>query len=229
MRLGRSDRERFSGRYAGQAAEAYEEARQDAKWDAEEAIFDELYASVRPASVLDCPVGTGRFFDRYVRDGVSVLGVDLSDDMLAQAAGKIPAGAPIRLQKADALDPRQASALGSGHDLIVCVRFVYAVPRRELPVLFRNFSATRARHLLVGVRIRPEAASLRERLLWRFWNPRKRRPRLPFGGRSSRYIQTEPEFLRLLRDNGWEMAEKRGVQEGYGFGRYFYLFRNLHG
>jgi hypothetical protein len=226
MRIWKSEHERFTARYHGRGASNYEEARQGAKWQAEEAVFDELYGRVRPLRLLDCPVGTGRFIERYVRDGVSALGVDLSDDMLAEAAKRIPPGADVRLRKGDILDPNGAPALGTGYDLIVCVRFVYAVEKSRLPVLFGNFAATGARHLLVGVRMWPEETTAVERLIWRLWNPRKRRPRWPFS-RSRRYVPVEAELLRLFLEGGWSVMERREVVEkAEGFGRYFFLLRN---
>jgi hypothetical protein len=224
MKPARTKRERFAGRYDRQAATVYEEVRRDQKWDLEERVFDELYERVRPRTVLDCPVGTGRFIDRYARDGVRALGVDLSDHMLAEAARKIPAGADIRLVKGDVLDPGGSAALGRDHDLIVCVRFVYAVARRDLPILFRNFAATGARHLLVGVRMWGEGGSALKPLVWRLWNASKHRPRWPFG--RQRYVPSERELLRVFGDAGWDVVERRTIsEERESFGRYFYLLR----
>ena len=225
MRILGSDRSKFSGRYSGKAAEQYEDVRHDAKWDREEQLFDEFYARVAPGTVLDCPVGTGRFFDRYVRDNIFALGVDLSDDMLAQAALKIPAGANIQLRKADVLDATRISELGLEHDLIVCVRFVYAVARNDLPTLFRNFAATRSRYLLAGVRVRPDATGKGQRLLRIFWDDHSKRPRLPFGRRSKRYIASEEALHRLFHDTGWQIVERGVVTKEAELGRYFYLLR----
>jgi hypothetical protein len=225
MTLGQSDRKRFTDRYHGTGASAYETVRQGAKWDAEEILFDELYALVQPKKVLDCPVGTGRFIDRYVRDGAEVVGVDLSEDMLAQSARKVPPGANVHLRQGDVLDAKGSPALGSGHDLIVCIRFIYAVTRADLPVLLRNFSNTGARHLLVGVRMWPEGAGAAKRAIWRVWNRRKRRPRWPFR-RGRRYVPTERELLEFFHDGGWSVVERRALTEDEeAFSRYFFLLR----
>jgi hypothetical protein len=224
MASGKSKKERFAARYSGEGATAYEHIRRDAKWDREEKAFDELYSLVRPKSVLDCPVGTGRFIDRYVRDGVRALGADLSPDMLAEAARKIPPGADIRLLRADILEPNVSSALGRDHDLIVCVRFVYALPRDDLTTLFRNFAATGARHLLVGVRMWAEGGGLLRPALSRIWNAEKRRPRWPLGRR--RYVPKERRLIDIFAAAGWEVVQRREITaEADAFGRYFFLLR----
>jgi hypothetical protein len=224
MQLWLSRQERFARRYAGREAAQYESARAGAKWATEETVFDQLYARVAPRTVLDCPVGTGRFLDRYIRDGVAVLGVDLSDDMLAQAADKLPPGSGVRLVRADVLDAAQTASLGRDHDLIVCVRFVYGVEKRRLPLLFRNFQATGARHLLVGVRLWPPGTGWGEYLRWHFWNADRKRPR--WRGRFNRYIPTEARLHALFEATGWEVLERRPVEENDPVGRYFYLLRN---
>jgi SAM-dependent methyltransferase len=226
MTVGKAERAKFSGRYSGKAAEDYEAMRRGEKWDREEEVFDRLYERIAPKRVLDCPVGTGRFIERYVRDGVSAVGVDLSDDMLAQAAKKIPAGAGIELRKVDILSKNPA-ALGSNYDLVVCIRFLYAIGKEGQQVLLKNFAAIGARHLLVGVRMWPQSTGFGTRLLWHVWNKRKNKPKWPFGGHKGRYIAPEAEFNRLVRDCGWEIVEKALITEDEdAFGRYFYLLRN---
>ena len=219
-----SREERFARRYAGKGASSYERARAGDKWDAEEAAFDELYGRVRPRSVLDCPVGTGRFIDRYARDGVSALGVDLSEDMLAEAREKVPPGAHVRLLKANVLDPAHAERLGRDHDLVVCVRFVYAVEKSKLQGLFRTFSQTGAKHLLVGMRVWPEGTTWGTYFHWYVWNSAKGRPRGPRHWR--RYVSRESTFRKLIEDCGWEVVDSRSVQEPDPVGKYFYLLRN---
>jgi SAM-dependent methyltransferase len=217
--------EKFARRYHGEGARDYEVVRQDAKWRREEEIFDELYERVRPRSVLDCPIGTGRFLDRYVRDGVSVLGVDLSSDMLAEAAKKVPPGANVRLEKGDALAPNLA-ALCRDHDLIVCTRFLYALREDQFPVLFANFSRTGARHLLLGVRMWPETSGPLRRISSRFWNTAKKRPRWPFG-RARRFVAKEKRLLELLRKARWHEVDRREIRENRdAFSRYFLLLKN---
>lgn len=56
-------------------------------WRKENAFVKE---HVLKGPVLDVPVGTGRYFDIYKSKGLDFLGIDISDDMLAQARKKDP-------------------------------------------------------------------------------------------------------------------------------------------
>lgn len=53
-------RNRFMPRYASRLARTYESYRDNIRWRKEAEAFERLYALVQPATVLDCPIGTGR-------------------------------------------------------------------------------------------------------------------------------------------------------------------------
>lgn len=224
MHLRSSKEERFARRYVGKGADRYDQSRAGTKWVAENAAFDELYNRVGPQTVLDCPVGTGRFFERYLGSNASVLGVDLSDDMLALAAAKIPAGAAIRLQQADVLDEAQGEFLGRNHDLIVCVRFVYALGKDKLPLLFRQFSTTGSAHLLMNANVWPDATTKSDLLRWYIWNTDSKRPRLR--RRWGKYVPSEGVLHGMLEDNGWRIVDRKPVLTDRPIKTYFYLLRN---
>ena len=80
-----------AGKYHGDIAEGYDAKReQSPKWICEQKIITEMLSEL-PAgsSVLDCPVGTGRFLDFYTEKGLNFIGADLSGDMLVQSALKL--------------------------------------------------------------------------------------------------------------------------------------------
>lgn len=85
-----------AGKYHGAIAEGYDAKRVESpKWTAEQSIIQDMLMDLLPgATVLDIPIGTGRFLPFYVQRGLNVLGADISDDMLRQAAAK--AGPLIR-------------------------------------------------------------------------------------------------------------------------------------
>jgi len=96
-------------------------------------------------SVLDTPGGTGRFAPLILREGRSLVLADLSRAMLAEA-GDLGAA---RVQ-ADALALPFADAC---FDLVLCMRFLFHVPRelelevlRELARVSRRFVAVDVRH-----------------------------------------------------------------------------------
>ena len=74
--------------YLGAMAVNYEARRINGdKWQREQTIIEDMIAGL-DGTVLDVPVGTGRFADAYCRRRLTVAGLDLSPDMLAQASGK---------------------------------------------------------------------------------------------------------------------------------------------
>ena len=78
-------------KFHGEVAENYDDKREGTeKWQVEQRIIEEMLAEL-PAgtSVLDCPVGTGRFLRSYVRLGLDFIGMDISGDMLKKSALKL--------------------------------------------------------------------------------------------------------------------------------------------
>lgn len=75
-------------KYTGTVATGYDAKRdQSPKWAAEQSIV-EGFIDTFEGTVLDIPVGTGRFIPAYERNKLDWLGVDLSLDMLNEAAAK---------------------------------------------------------------------------------------------------------------------------------------------
>ena len=77
-------------KYTGDVATGYDEKRQnDPKWITEDKIIRELMDDLPEEHwVLDCPCGTGRFFDLYKEKGFCVKARDKSPDMIKLAAEK---------------------------------------------------------------------------------------------------------------------------------------------
>lgn len=113
--------------YTGSKARRYEAIRQGGFWDAEQATMSAILNDLPHATkLIDCPVGTGRFLAMYDELGIDATGVDLSDDMLAQAAKK---GASATLV--------QGSLFGldfddDAFDVAVCVRILNWLETHEL-------------------------------------------------------------------------------------------------
>jgi SAM-dependent methyltransferase len=197
-------RTRFLPRLSRRYAQNYERTRQGARWSAETAAFRALFRRVNPRSVLDCPVGTGRWFNIYRQRAVSVLGLDLSRDMLAEAAKKVWPGAQIVLGVVDLLAPAALSDLGVDCDLIVCTRFVYWLLPQQLLPFFSKLRATNAKYFIMNAKVTPEKLVPRER---RFESLRTLFKK--FAGSS--HIFSEPVILDALDRAGWRLVEKRPV------------------
>lgn len=78
-------------KFFGAVATQYDAKRQSSpKWIVEQRVIEDMLSDLKMGEwVLDCPCGSGRFFDTYHRKEVIFRGIDLSEDMLMQAAHKV--------------------------------------------------------------------------------------------------------------------------------------------
>lgn len=78
-------------KFHGAVAEGYDDKREKTdKWLVEQRVITEWLSELPEGSnVLDCPVGTGRFLPHLVARKLPFVGLDISGDMLVQAALKI--------------------------------------------------------------------------------------------------------------------------------------------
>jgi ubiquinone/menaquinone biosynthesis C-methylase UbiE len=111
-------------RFVGGRAANYE-ARRSVRpfWAKEHAAVEKMLSGLpRGALVLDIPVGTGRYAPIYKKLGFKAVGIDASEDMLAEARTKvIETGADMDLYIGDALNIRHMR--GTFH-AVVCTRLV---------------------------------------------------------------------------------------------------------
>lgn len=77
-------------KFHGAVAVNYDSKRESTdKWRVEQRVIEEMLSDL-PAgtTVLDCPIGTGRFCKFFFERGFKFLGVDIQGDMLVQSALK---------------------------------------------------------------------------------------------------------------------------------------------
>lgn len=113
--------------FYGVKARNYERTRSsNPKWAIEQEVFGDLVSQFADGStVLDVPFGSGRFADVYQRKHLSVIGIDSSTDMLAEAGrlrSETTAGFDLRIGDARHLPLADASV-----DLVVCCRFLVGI------------------------------------------------------------------------------------------------------
>ena len=118
----------LKNRYLGKGASEYDNQRKGNKrWQMEHEITERFLAEHSGKSVLDLPVGTGRFLGLYKKFGMSVFGVDRSSDMLleSQSAAEIYDLTDLALVLGDAVNfnPRKLES-----DIVVCTRFLNWLP-----------------------------------------------------------------------------------------------------
>ena len=119
------------------------------RWDLENEIVETMLMQQRNDIIrlLDIPVGTGRFLAMYKVLGISVVGVDISEEMLRQARGK---GHPVHLEIGDATKLRFKD---QEFDAAVCVRFLDLIEEDAMrQVMCELFRVTR-KHIILTIRL----------------------------------------------------------------------------
>lgn len=83
-------------KYSGAVAQNYDAERQSkAKWTVEQAIIEDMLSDLPPGSwVLDAPSGTGRFLEFCLNNRLVYRGLDISEDMIRQAAARTDGKSP---------------------------------------------------------------------------------------------------------------------------------------
>lgn len=102
-------------------------------------VFDRLPAS---STVLDCPVGNGRWAEQLLRRGHRVTGVDVSEAMLAAASERMEriaadGGEPARLLLGDAEDLQFASG---SYDVVFSHALTKHLPAEVQDRVFGEFA-----------------------------------------------------------------------------------------
>ncbi len=117
------DPEKLAKKYHGRMASTYDSTREgERQWESEQRIVEDLLAGFpRGTSVLDVPVGTGRFLAACVRSGFNITGVDSSSSMLSNAREKVDPGAAVRLEEGRIYS---LPFPDGSFDVVVCIRFM---------------------------------------------------------------------------------------------------------
>jgi ubiquinone/menaquinone biosynthesis C-methylase UbiE len=141
----------LASEYFGFVAATYVKHRVGPKWWSENAAVETLLDSVpEGASVLDAPVGTGRFFPLYLSRRLTVSGIDVSRDMLEQAAGFAEeVGATVALAEGDI---RALPFPNSNFDLVLCVRFLNLAGEAVMAEALKELARVSRKSVLIGIR-----------------------------------------------------------------------------
>lgn len=134
----------FESKYTGRVAADYDARRaQSPKWQFEQHAVAEMLRSIAPRTVLDAPVGTGRFLALYEELGIEATGIDVSLDMLGRAAGRTAA----LLLHADIFSFESVRMF----DCVVCVRFLGWLPPAQKAQALSRLTALSSRHVLLSM------------------------------------------------------------------------------
>ena len=187
--------EHLAGRYYGDLAGTYDaEREQTPLWKNENEAVGSVLRRLRPSTVIDVPVGTGRFFPLYQELGIQATGIDASAEMLGHAEAKArQMDLNVTLRQGDI---RQLPYDDATFDAAVCMRLfnwlepddvVAAVQEmarvaRVVVFGFRGYAPLSTLNILSGESTREHLLQLK----WRFYQWRTR----------SESIHHEPSTLR---------------------------------
>ncbi len=137
--------------YTGLVATGYIAHRVGPKWQAENLALEDFLTTIpQGATLLDAPVGTGRFFPFYKSRSLIPHGVDVSPDMLEQAreyAKKI--GIHVALTECDIRDLPYPD---NSFDVALCVRLLNLIEAPDLGVVLKELARVSRDKVLIGVR-----------------------------------------------------------------------------
>lgn len=155
-----------AGKYHGAVATGYDAKRvNDPKWTVEQAIIEGwLDQMPEGATVLDAPMGTGRFIDAYARRKFTVYGLDRSADMLKEAQKKLPAGsaANFNFRVGDVRDTRLPD---KSVDATLNIRITRWLSPEECQQMIREMQRVSRSAIIWTARVSGKNARTRE-LFW---------------------------------------------------------------
>jgi ubiquinone/menaquinone biosynthesis C-methylase UbiE len=195
----------LSTRYTGGVAQSYEALRTgSADWPREQAAVERFLRTL-PAgsSIVDVPVGTGRFLEFYKSFGLRPTGLDISLDMMDSAKAKASALAlDIDLRKADI---RRIDTPDRSFDAALCVRFVNWVDFAGFEAVMTELARVARHTIIVSVRVWPTPATFGKRLAQHWTSFRRRNAELHFHNREA----TEALFARV----GFRIVDSENVRQ----------------
>jgi ubiquinone/menaquinone biosynthesis C-methylase UbiE len=133
-------------RYRGKKAATYEQVRKkQARWALENEAVERYMAGAK-GTVLDVPVGTGRFLKLWDSMKLAATGIDASEEMLAIAQRK---KSKAFLVKGDAIDLGPAA----NADAAVCIRFLDLIPEDAMMRVLRELCRVAKERIVLTIRL----------------------------------------------------------------------------
>lgn len=134
--------------YTGARAMHYEaKRRKSPKWSWEHKILRSILRDINVKSVIDAPVGTGRFLNLYPE---KVVGLDCSDDMMKIAKER---SETIELHNCDIVNDKWPC---NKADLVICIRFLNLVNENDALLTLSNILNSARKYAVFTLRLAPE-------------------------------------------------------------------------
>lgn len=177
--------EATSRKYRGRKAETYEDVRtKQIRWQKENDAVEQMMVDLpRNATVLDCPVGTGRFIPMLTSMGYRVHGIDVSEEMLALAKNKIKNGKRVTLER------RSADDLGALEaDAALCIRFLDLIDERAMRRVMNELMRVARSRIVLTIRLGEK-----------------------YVPKSNTATHDERRFLTLVKKGGWRVTKSVSI------------------
>ncbi|MDD3818401.1 MAG: class I SAM-dependent methyltransferase [Actinomycetota bacterium] len=158
--------------YNGSVACTYLKDRvNEVKWQLEQSIVRDLVDRYMKKGeiVLDVPFGTGRFAYYYIKRGLKIYGLDISNDMLNEARKYLGNySSSVNFINADA---EKIPLSNNSVDYLVCVRLLNWIPIEDIEKFLLEFKRVTRSKIILHIRVRNFSGSL-----WRGIKTLKREP-----------------------------------------------------
>jgi ubiquinone/menaquinone biosynthesis C-methylase UbiE len=139
--------DRTAKKYRGRMAANYERKRtKQLRWDMENKIVSAMLHTLK-GTVLDVPVGTGRFLNLYRELGMKCTGVDISEEMIALAREK---GLPGILLIGDATSLKYPS---KSFNHVVCIRFLDLIDEEAMRQVVKEICRVAKQTVIFTIRL----------------------------------------------------------------------------
>jgi len=224
-------------KYSGEKAEKYDEKRRGKeRWNKEQSAVEhylkEIASLMENPSVLDIPVGTGRFFPLYEKfDTGKVVGVDASEDMLEQAKEKTEGveKEDIELKAGDITDK---TTYGIEPDIVVCVRLFNFLDENKMKRSLENLLNSGAEHIILGTKVFPNLMMYKSAIfiqksvlgLYNVFNKEEEASH-----KVKRTYHCRNFIEKKLNENGFEIRDETLLKKKWGTRSYIYWFSKKSG
>jgi ubiquinone/menaquinone biosynthesis C-methylase UbiE len=133
-----NNKTRGDNAYTVEIASSYEDDRKaEIIWNVEQSYMKNLVDNMsHNCSLLDIPIGTGRFLEFYTEKKLNIFGIDISEAMLAEARNKTSSD-DVNLEIGDVNSLRFCDRT---FDYIICWRLLHLFPNESLKNIITELS-----------------------------------------------------------------------------------------
>jgi len=219
--------------YFGEKAKNYDEKRIfQKKWKDEQSIvykyLKQISSHNKSLKVLDIPVGTGRFFDFYKEFNFSVVGMDISDDMLEEAEKKAKIiNLKAKLMKGNITN---ISMPDKSFDVVICIRIFNLMNFNNFLKSISEVVRTSRKYIIFGVIVyTPIREIFLKTSLYRFFYTMFRRMQTNLSMSLKKikgvyhFRHKKKRVLKEFKKNNLDIIEQKIINKGED-GSIYYIF-----